>query len=240
MTAFAPTARVDFSTWVDWQERELVMKADFPVDIHSNRARFDIQFGSMERPTTKNTSWEFAKFESVGHKWADYAEPGYGAALLNDCKYGYDIHDGVMSLTLLKASNRPDDHADQGTHTFTYALFPHSGEWYQAAVDQEAWELNDPPLVFQGETAPLGGLWLGDVPGVTFDAMKVAEDGGALILRFHEKEGRHARVSFQADFQFQSWCPCNLLERQEGQPHTQRELSFTLRPFELKTIKFKL
>ena len=240
MTAYAHTARVDFSTWVDWQERELVMKADFPVDIHSNRARFDIQFGSMERPTTKNTSWEFAKFESVGHKWADYAEPGYGAALLNDCKYGYDIHDGVMSLTLLKASNRPDDHADQGTHTFTYALFPHSGEWYQAAVDQEAWELNDPPLVFQGETAPLGGLWQGDVPGVTFDAIKVAEDGGALILRFHEKEGRHARVSFQADFQFQSWCPCNLLERQEGQPHTQRELSFTLRPFELKTIKIKL
>ena len=240
MTAYAHTARVDFSTWVDWQERELVMKADFPVDIHSNRARFDIQFGSMERPTTKNTSWEFAKFESVGHKWADYAEPGYGAALLNDCKYGYDIHDGVMSLTLLKASNRPDDHADQGAHTFTYALFPHSGEWYQAAVDQEAWELNDPPLVFQGETAPLGGLWQGDVPGVTFDAIKVAEDGGALILRFHEKEGRHARVSFQADFQFQSWCPCNLLERQEGQPHTQRELSFTLRPFELKTIKFKL
>ena len=136
--------------------------------------------------------------------------------------------------------HRPDDHADQGTHTFTYALFPHSGEWYQAAVDQEAWELNDPPLVFQGATAPLGGLWQGDVPGLTFDALTVAADRGALLLRFPETEGRHARVSSQADFQFQSWCSCNLLERQEGQPHTQRELSFTLRPFELKTIKFTL
>ena len=90
-----------------------------------------------------------------GHKWADYAEPGYGAALLNDCKYGYDIHDGVMSLTLLKASNRPDDHADQGTHTFTYALFPHSGEWYQAAVDQGGLGAQRPaPGVPGGDSAP--------------------------------------------------------------------------------------
>ena len=126
------TKRMDFRTWVDWNQREMVMKTAFSTNLRSSRARFDIQFGSMERPTTRNNSWEFAKYETVGHKWADLSESGYGAALMSDCKYGYNIHEGVMQLTLLKGSNMPDPTADKGTHQFTYSFFPHTGEWYEA------------------------------------------------------------------------------------------------------------
>ena len=113
--------RIDFVTHVEWNERETVMKVAFPTVIHASRARFDIQFGSLERPTTKNTSWEFAKFETVGHKWADLSESGYGAALLNDSKYGYDVHGGTLRLTLLKSANHPDYTADAGPQDFTYS-----------------------------------------------------------------------------------------------------------------------
>ena len=239
MIVYPGRTRIDFMTRVEWNERETLMKVAFPTTLRSTRARFDIQYGSVERPTTKNTSWEAAKFETVGHKWADLSESGYGAALLNDSKYGYDVHDGVLRLTLLKSSNSPDYTADAGLQEFTYSLFLHRGEWYEAGVDRESWELNDAPLVFSGRTS-LPALFPASLPGVTFDAVKPAEDGNALILRLHEKEGRHASVSIPTAFPFQSWCACNLLERQDGEPHKEKKLRLTLRPFEIKTIKFSL
>lgn len=239
MIVYPHKTRVDFVTSVEWNERETLMKVAFPTVLHSSRARFDIQFGSMERPTTKNTSWEYAKFESVGHKWADLSESGYGAALMNDSKYGYDVHDGVLRLTLLKSSNHPDYTADAGLQEFTYSLLLHEGEWYEANVDRESWELNDPPIVFQG-SAQLPALFPAELPGVTFDAVKPAEDGKALILRLHEKEGRHTSVSIPTAFPFRSWCECNLLERLDGEAHSGKKVQLTLRPFELKTIKFVL
>lgn len=239
LTVYPHRTRIDFATRVEWNERETVMKVAFPTILHSGRARFDIQFGSMERPTTKNTSWEYAKFESVGHKWADLSESGYGAALLNDSKYGYDVHDGTLRLTLLKSSNSPDYTADAGTQEFTYSLYLHTGEWYEANVDRESWEINDPPIVFSG-AAELPALFPADLPGVTFDAVKPAEDGKALILRLHEKEGRHTSVTIPTAFPFKSWCECNLLERLDGEAHSEKKLRLTLRPFEIKTIKFTL
>ena len=215
------------------------MKVAFPTVIHASRARFDIQFGSLERPTTKNTSWEFAKFETVGHKWADLSESGYGAALLNDSKYGYDVHGGTLRLTLLKSANHPDYTADAGPQDFTYSLFLHEGEWYEAGVDRESWELNDAPLVFAGE-AELPALFPANLPGVTIDAVKPAEEGNALIVRLHEKEGRHAHVNLPAAFAFRTWRFCNLLERHEGEAHREKTIALELRPFEIRTIKFQL
>ena len=239
MIVYPGKTRIDFETSVDWNERETVMKTAFPTVLRSSRARFDIQFGSMERPTTKNTSWEYAKFESVGHKWADLSESGYGVALMNDSKYGYDVHDGTLRLTLLKSSNFPDYTADAGLQEFTYSLYLHEGEWYEANVDRESWELNDAPIVFYGNVQ-LPTLFPAELPGVTFDTVKPSEDGDALILRLHEKEGRHTSISIPTAFPFQSWNRCNLLERQDSETHTEKTVNLTLRPFELVTIKFLL
>ena len=239
LVVYPGKTRIDFVTHVEWNERETVMKVAFPTVIHASRARFDIQFGSLERPTTKNTSWEFAKFETVGHKWADLSESGYGAALLNDSKYGYDVHGGTLRLTLLKSANHPDYTADAGPQDFTYSLFLHEGEWYEAGVDRESWELNDAPLVFAGE-AELPALFPANLPGVTIDAVKPAEEGDALIVRLHEKEGCHAHVNLPAAFPFRTWRFCNLLERHEGEAHREKTIALELRPFEIRTIKFQL
>ena len=110
------TGRIDFDTTVDWRASQLLLKAAFPVDVLAERAVYDVQFGNVERPTHRNTSWEQAKFEICAHKWADLSEYGYGVALLNNCKYGYDIHDGVMRLTLIKSGIFPYPEGDPPVH----------------------------------------------------------------------------------------------------------------------------
>ena len=240
MRLYHHTPRIDFETQVDWQDREVLLKAVFPLDIRSTRARYDIQFGNVERPTTANNPWEFAKFEVVGHKWADWGETDYGAALLSGSKYGFDIREGVMRLTLLKASNYPDWDQDRGLHAFTYSLYPHAGEWHQARVEEESLEINARPfLSAQGLACPVG--LLGE--GIALDALKPAEDENALILRVHEFRGRRAQGRLNPRFPFKALRECNLLERQDG-PGLDRgaegEIGFELKPYEIKTFKFEL
>ena len=119
--------RIDFVTNVDWKQEHLLVKAKFPVDVFAERATFDIQFGNLERPIYGNTSWEAAKFETCAHKYVDISENGYGVSLLNDCKYGHDIMNGELGLTLLRSPTWPYADADKGKHTFTYSLYAHSG-----------------------------------------------------------------------------------------------------------------
>ena len=144
LTLYAHSPRIDFRTEVDWHAHQVLLKAAFPVAVRATRATYEIQFGSVERPTHWNTSWDWARFEVCGHKWADLSEGDYGVALLNDCKYGYDIKDNVMRLTLIKSGIDPDPQADQGRHVFTYSLLPHAGGWREGGVVREAYALNDP------------------------------------------------------------------------------------------------
>ena len=128
MRLAAGSRRLEFHTEVDWHERHRFLKVAFPVAVRSTRATYEIQHGHIERPTVANTSWDEARFEVCGHRWADLSEAGYGVALLNNCKYGYDIRGHVMRLSLLRAPGYPDPEADQGRHHFAYALLPHEGD----------------------------------------------------------------------------------------------------------------
>ncbi len=142
------SARLDFDTKIDWRERHILLKVAFPVDILAPQATYEIQWGNVQRPTHRNTSWDWARFETCAHKWVDLSEGGYGVSLLNDCKYGHDIRDNVMRLSLLRAPTSPDPEADQGEHRFTYSLLPHAGGW-EAGTAAEAYRLNDPVIGYQ-------------------------------------------------------------------------------------------
>ncbi|MDF2922331.1 MAG: alpha-mannosidase [Paenibacillaceae bacterium] len=150
MTVYADSRRIDFQTIADWKQQRQLLKAAFPVNIRATEATYDIQFGNVKRPTHWNTSWDYARFETVAHQWADLSETGYGVSLLNDSKYGYDIKDNVMRLTLIKAARVPDDTADLAEHVFTYSLLPHSGDWRTGGTVQEAWALNAPLFAAEG------------------------------------------------------------------------------------------
>ncbi len=137
--------RIDFVTEIDWQQHETLLKVAFPVNIHANEATYEIPYGNIQRPTHWNTLWDKGRFEVPAQKWADLSEGDYGVSLLNDCKYGYDIKDNVMRLTLIKSPIHPDPNADIGEHQFTYSLYPHAGDWRSGGTIQEAYRLNYQP-----------------------------------------------------------------------------------------------
>jgi len=231
--------RIDFKTVVEWKERQKILKTAFSVDIRGVFARYDIQEGNIVRPITRNTSWEAAKFEVVAHKWAELSETGYGVALLNDCKYGYDIKEDTIRLSLLKSATDPDYNADYGTHEFTYSLYPHKEEWYESGLEEEAFDLNSPVTVFEGETGFSDiSLISFDKSNIVVDALKKAENEEAFILRFHEFTGRRNEINIDTKLNFNSWCEAGLMENPIETWKT-LPVKVKVKPYEIKTIMFK-
>ncbi len=240
MTVYTGSRRIDFRTHIDWQEHQQLLKVAFPVDVRSTEATYDIQFGNVKRPTHWNTSWDWARFETVGHQWADLSERGYGVSLMNDCKYGYDIKDNVLRLSLLKSAINPDPDADIGEHDFVYALFPHEGDWYAGGTVQEAWSLNNPLTSYEG--APVKGafsLFRLSASNVMVDAVKKAEDGDQLVLRVHEFAGVRSTVELGSDLHIVSLQECDLMERPIGAALSS-DAEFVLKPYEIKTFIVQL
>lgn len=229
--------RIDFVTNVNWQERRKLLKVAFPVEVRATEATYDIQFGNIRRPTHWNTSWDIARFEVVGHQWVDLSERGYGVSLLNDCKYGHDIRDNVIRLSLIKSATYPDPEADLGHHVFTYSLLPHPGDWLEGGTVREAWHLNNPLVAVAGATV-LPGRSLFRIYGahVMVDAVKKAEDDDQVVLRLHEYAGGRGQVVVESDFPVSSWQECDLLERPVGVQRSGPVLSFEIRPYEIKTF----
>ena len=231
--------RIDFKTVVDWKESQKILKTAFSVDIRGVFARYDVQEGNIVRPITRNTSWEAAKFEVVAHKWADLSETGYGVALLNDCKYGYDIKEDTMRLSLLKSATDPDYSADYGTHEFTYSIYPHKEEWYNSGLEEEAFDLNSPVVVLEGASA-LGNesLISFDAKNIVLDAFKKAENEEAYVLRFHEFTGRRGKINLKIGLKFDSWCESDLMENPLGE-WKRTAIEVEVKPYEIKTIMLK-
>ena len=237
--------KIDFETAIDWKQEHLLVKAAFQVKINSGRATYEVQFGSLERPTHSNTSWDAAKFEVCAHKYCDFAEYDYGVAMLNDCKYGHDIHDGVMRLTLLKSATYPNPDADRCRHEFTYSIVPHTGDYRAAGVVQLAYDLNQPmtavPVVKQRGSLPERySLVSISEPNVILETVKQAEDSGDLIFRMYEAYNKQTDVTVSLGFVPKHAVLCDLMEN-EGSPLAVDGASFSLsvKPFEIVTIKVK-
>ncbi|HOJ10758.1 MAG TPA: glycoside hydrolase family 38 C-terminal domain-containing protein [Clostridiales bacterium] len=259
ITIYASTPRIDFYTHVNWQETEKLLKAAFEVEILSPCATYEIAFGSIRRPTHWNTSWDQAKFEVPAHKWADLSEGGYGVSILNDCKYGYDIKDNEMRITLLKAPVYPDPVADKGTHEFVYSLYPHIGDWINGNVVNAGYELNvplkaicinkdknDQKSASQGvknakaSLPPVASFVQIDKVNVIIDTLKAAEDGDGLIMRLYESSGRRGKVKISTELDITNVTECNLMEEDEGRIDFKNgELCIDIKPYEIKTLRLR-
>jgi alpha-mannosidase len=237
MRLAAGSRRVEFDTHVDWHERHRFLKVAFPVSVRSTRATYEIQHGNIERPTVANTSWDEARFEVCGHRWADLGEPGYGVALLNDCKYGYDILGDTMRLSLLRGPGYPDPEADQGAHRFAYALLPHEGDLRAAGVVAQAEFFNVPFSLVGGRGE--GTVVSIDRPGVSVEALKWADRSDAVVLRLCEVWGSRGPVRVTLQRPFGSVSRTDLLERTVTLlASSGRTVELELRPFELVTLRF--
>jgi alpha-mannosidase len=241
------SARLDVETSVDWHERQVLLKARFPLAVRSHEATFETMYGAVRRPTHRNTSWDAAKFEGSGHRFADLSEPGFGVALLNNGKYGHGAHDNVLTLSLLRGPLYPDPLADEGEHHFTYSLFPHTGDWTASTVVQEAFALNSPliplPIAAASVASSQGLVETEGIP-LALGALKRAETGDAVILRLYEPHGRRGTATLRFRHTIATAERVNLLEEPiAGDPlaiQGNNVLTLSVRPFEVMTVRLQL
>lgn len=243
MIIYQDKDRVDFETFVSWKEEQVLLKAFFPVDIHTTDATYEIQYGNIQRPTHTNTEWDFAKFEVSAHKWVDLSEGNYGVSLLNDCKYGHDIHDNVIGITLIKSALRPDETADRCDHHFTYSIYPHEGSWQHSNVQQSATELNMPlhgkEITESNNRKASFGLLSVNSSHIVIDTIKRAEDENAYIVRLYEyKNHKDQSVKLTFSIPVTKVIETNLIEREIGEVEVQNDqICFDITGYEIKTYK---
>ncbi|MDB5541755.1 MAG: alpha-mannosidase, partial [Devosia sp.] len=237
--------QVEFDTFIDWQERQTVLKAEFPFDLNISEIRSEIQFGHVKRATHRNTSWDRARFEASMHRWVDISEPDFGAALLNDCKYGYDAVEQMVRLTLLRGPTFPHPEADLGQHSLKYALFVHDGLRDLADVPVAAERFNNPVAVIGDTASRSDGTAAGasfsfaavDKPNVTLETVKKAEKSDALVLRVFEHANARATATISFGVPVKSARLCNLME-EGGEPLevSGNAVTLNLRPHEIATL----
>ncbi|MCL4220829.1 MAG: hypothetical protein KJZ65_05625 [Phycisphaerales bacterium] len=243
----AASPRLDIETWIDWREEHTLLRALFPVDVHATFATYDLSFGHIERRTTRSTPAEASAFEVPAHRWMSVAEPGFGVALLNDCKYGHSCHGSHMGLTLLRSPRTPDPQADVGEHTFTYSLMLHDGDWRAGDLLIQAEAMLNHPFAVRiaGGGPGTRQNWLPfrlNMRGpacVQVAALKPGERGG-LALRLVERHGARGRCEVDWGVPVGMVRSVDLLERRviplPGFVHDGARTVFEVRPFQIVTL----
>lgn len=231
---------------IDWKENHIFMKSIFPVDIHTDEASFEIQYGNVKRKTHYNTMWDYAKFEVCMHKWIDVSEDDYGVSMMNDCKYGCHVHNGEIGISMLKSATYPNPDADKEHHSFVFSVYPHKGGWKKAKTVQKAYGMNNPMTALvkenQGGRLPAEySLVKTDADNVVIEVVKQSQRGKELILRFYETNNKRTGGNMTFGMNVGRIMECNLLEEEETEIICQeRTAPFLIRPYEIRTWKVTL
>jgi alpha-mannosidase len=228
----------------DWHEQHILLKASFSLAATSKSATYEIPYGTIQRPTTRDNSFEKARFEVPALRWADEGDGTHGLSLLNSSKYGYDAVGNVLRLSLLRGATWPDPVADQGTQIFDYAIYPHTGTWQAANAMARGWEFNYKLHAMQVPshegTLPSSHSFLGiDATHVTLTALKKAEESNSLIARFFEWSGDADKVTLTIPTGAKSATLVNLMEKPEGGPLTVTDGKITvpIAPYQIQTVQ---
>jgi alpha-mannosidase len=244
ITVYAGLPRVDVVNDVEWHERHKLLKAAFPLAATSPHATYEIPYGTIERPTTRNNSVEDAKFEVPALRWADVGDGKNGFSLINDTKYGYDAKGNLLRLSLLRSPVSPDPEADQGHQQFEYALYPHAGTWQQALTVRQGYDFNYRLSAMQVEphagTLPASYSFVKTEPeNVVVTAMKKTEDGDGLLVRFYEWAGKGGDITLTLPPGITAATLANLMEKPEGSPLAVsggKQVTVPIKPFEIQTV----
>jgi alpha-mannosidase len=229
---------------IDWHETHVLLKASFPLAATSDEATYEIPYGSIQRATTRNNSFEKARFEVPAMRWADLGDGQHGVSLINESKYGYDAVGNQLRLTLLRSSVWPDPDADRGRHHFSYWLYPHAGDWKSALTVRHGYETNYPLTAMQVESHT--GEWPSEhsfigvsADNVVLTAVKKAEDSNALLFRVYEWAGKSGDVTITVPPGATGATLVNLMEQPEGGaiPVSSDKVSFPITPFAIQTIQ---
>ena len=245
ITMYPDVPRVDVHMQVDWHEKHILLKVAFPLNVRSDKATFEIPYGTVERPTTRNTPAEKSQFEVPALRWGDISDATHGFSLLNDSKYGYDAKDNVLRLSLLRSPEWPDPNADQGHHEFTYSLYPHAGTWRDGMTVRHGYDLNYPLLAVAttqhpGTLPAQQSFFSTKEDNVVITAIKQAADGSGTIVRFYEWAGKKGDIHLALPQAAGAAWQTNLMEQPEGSlslANGGSALTVPTGAYEIKTVK---
>jgi alpha-mannosidase len=236
--------QVEVKNDIDWHEDHKLLKAAFPLAASSSKATYEIPYGSIERPTARNNSWERAQFEVPALRWADLGDEHHGFSLINNSKYGYDARDNVLRLSLLRSPTWPDPVADRGRQEFSFALYPHAGDWKQAMTVRHGFDFNYglkalPVEAHDGAMPSRHSFVSAEPANVVLTAIKKAEDGDGLVFHLYEWAGKSGEIKLAVPPGAQDATETNLMEKPEGQPLAISGDAVTLpvKPFEIVAVK---
>lgn len=242
---YSHNRRIDIDNDIDWHQHQILVKAAFPLDVKSDSVTCNIQFGNINRPTTANGSFEEAKFEISAHKWVDMSESDYGVAILNDCKYGYNVEENVLKLTMLKCGIWPNPDADNGRHIFTYSILPHSGDFRQGEVVKEGYKLNQPVSFMEigennGKLCEEFSLVSSDKENIVIETVKKAEESEDMVVRLYDAFGGKVKTSITVADGFKEAYLCDMLENEiEKLEFNENKVNIPVSNYEVVTLKFK-
>ena len=233
--------RIDIETTIDWQQHQLLLKALFNTDIFANKATYDVQFGQVERTNHNNTSWDAAQFEVCAHKWVDLSEATYGVSVLNDCKYGHNVLENQIQLTLIKSGVFPNPDADIGKHEFVYSILPHQGNHRTGGVIEQAHDLNQDVIVQYSEST-VPGQWSlihVEASNIMIETVKKAYEGLGIVIRLYENHGGKTQTYIHLpDLNAEQVWVCDMMEN-PLYPLEQSKDGYLIvfKPYEIITLK---
>ena len=239
---YSDNPRIDFESEVNWNSTHSLLKVGFKVNVLSDVARFETQFGNIKRPTHENYPTDKTQFEVCNHKWTDLSDTRFGVAILNDCKYGISVDGNDMRLTLHKGGWRPDPRGDKGVHRFTYSLLVHETGFSTESVIKPAYELNYPVLAFDGlaDLENCGSFLNVSADNVIIETVKPAEDKNGFIARIYETEGSYTLCNLAFSKAIKSVFKTDMLEyNDEPIEIKNNSIKLSFKPFEIKTLRFK-
>jgi alpha-mannosidase len=229
---------------MDWHETHILLKAAFTLSATSPLATYEIPFGTIQRPTTRDNSWEKARFEVPAQRWADLGSAQHGFSLINNSKYGYDAVGNLLRLSLLRSPVWPDPNADRGRQRFSFALYPHGGSWQQAMTVRHGYEFNFPLTAMQVQAhsgaLPAEHSFVSVAPrDIVLTAMKKAEDTNSLEFHFYEWEGKSGELALRVPPGATGAVQTNLMEQPEGAPLPIRDnaVRVPFKPYEILAVR---
>jgi alpha-mannosidase len=241
---YADSSQVEVDNNVDWHENHILLKAAFPLSATAPFATYEIPYGTIQRPTTRNNSFEKARFEVPAQNWADLGDGRHGVSLINEAKFGYDATGNLLRLTLLRSPVYPDPEADRGPNHFRYALYPHAGTWQDALSVRRGYEFNygliaSPMASHTGELGAEHSFLAVSSDNVVVTAMKKAEDDHSLIFHLYEWKGSDHDIEVTIPAGATGASETNLMEKSEGQPLTitADHLKLHVHPFEIVAFR---
>lgn len=220
---YAHDANIEVRAQVDWRERHKMLKLSFPVNAKDCNAVYDISYGYIQKPANGE--------EEPGQQWVYvYGKDQndiHGIAILNDCKYSFDVLENDLRMTVLRSpvyadhfGKRDDqmEYMDQGIHNFSYKIVPHNGTGH-ADIVKLANELNNKPFslveTYHKGHLPLElrGIYISEI-NIIASVFKRAEDDDGYILRCYETNGVEIKATIDIQILDRKWIttfkPCEI------------------------------